>query len=172
MFQSTIPALQGRHSLQLVELCAVNTCNTSTCSTQTQNCCSPTPREVAGPVVPYCQGKSLDHLSRIVRESGKQHNIYFQIATENHDVGAMESAHVCTDRQRDQVATQMSHSRQTQELHYIRMKSQAEACEGYKILANLRQGAGLGWVKESVPLPMMKLKLLNSTLIVTLYCCS
>lgn len=101
-------------------------------------------------LLPNTQGKSLDQLSRIVRESGKQHNIYFQIATENCDVGAMESAHVCKDRQRDQVATQMSHSRQTQKLHYIRMKSQAEACEGYKI-ANLCQGAGSGLGKRKCP---------------------
>lgn len=33
------------------------------------------------------------------------------------NVGAMESAHVSTDRQRDQVATHMSHSQQTQKLH-------------------------------------------------------
>ena len=70
------------------------------------------------------------------------------MATENRDVGATQSARVCNERERDQVAAQMSHSRRTQQAYYVRLKSSAESREGYKILAKLRQGGGAAHTKR------------------------
>lgn len=95
-------------------------------------------------LLPNSRGKLMDHLSRYVAKSGMQQKIHLQIATENRSVGATQSARVCSSRQMDQVATQMSHSKRTQQLHYVSMKNREEAREGYKILADVRQGAAAG----------------------------
>ena len=86
----------------------------------------------------------MDHLSRRVQKLGRQYNLKLPTATDNRHAGATETARTCSERERSQVATQMSHCKTTQDCYYVRLKGLKEARKGFQILAKVRQGATPG----------------------------
>ena len=102
------------------------------------------PLHVSSPLLfPNSKGKPLDHLSRSVQQLAAKHGLTVPTATEARHVAATIAAEKCTEHEREAVATHMSHSRATQQLHYVRKKNIEESVKGYQVLTKLRDGSEL-----------------------------
>jgi hypothetical protein len=104
----------------------------------------------------------FDHLSRKVSDVGAKYGLGIPTATEGRHTATTAAAQTCSDRDRDAVATAMSHSRGTQQRYYVNLKSEKEAVRGFEILEGLRQGQpSTPTRKQKVPYSAKELKLLE-----------
>ena len=100
---------------------------------------------------PNKSGKKLDHLTRRIQQLAAKCQLQLPTTTEGRHAAATAATLHCTTDERDAIAVQMSHSKRTQELHYVRTKSTAQAVKGYKLLEGLRQQSTHSACDKRVP---------------------
>lgn len=88
---------------------------------------------------PNREGKQLDHLSRHVYKLANKLGYELPHTATATRHAAATSVAGRTEREREAVATAMSHSQRTQQLYYSINKGKKDALEGYRVMEGLRR---------------------------------